>query len=248
MHGEKEKRQINTTLVRSRATQRPSVTDLCWLIVYRTSDGRPEASQMESSSRPCAQQASPIRHNRKLAITSTRHRGPLPPFFAVWPRRRKCPGDLPSELFPQPGSIHTIQYAPTHILRPQSVQVSSSSLSQQVTVIEVLPHVLVLHVKHFVATGGVDKMGKPVRFFLRSSKIPPGTTSFPLSSRGIQGWHPLLDNSSCRHDTRSVQPGLVRILRKWWALIVDWQPSPSTATVCVRVEHADRIIREYSMA
>ena len=53
MHGEKEKRQINTTLVRSRATQRPSVTDLCWPIVYRTSDGGPEASQMEFFTTMC---------------------------------------------------------------------------------------------------------------------------------------------------------------------------------------------------
>jgi ubiquitin carboxyl-terminal hydrolase 10 len=86
--------------------------------------------------------------------------------------------------FPQPDSILTIQDALAYMSQPQSVQVSpsggsgQSKATQQVTVlIEVLPPVLVLHLKRFVynaATDDVVKIGKPIQFS-PELEIPLGT-------------------------------------------------------------------------
>ena len=116
MHGAmKEKRRIKTTLVRSRATQRPSVTDLCWPIVYRTSDGRPEASQMESSSRRVHGKS--VRH---VTIESWRslppdNRGPLYstrflPFARV---------DISTLVLP-PRTLPTTRFTTHHPIRTHS--------------------------------------------------------------------------------------------------------------------------------
>jgi hypothetical protein len=68
------------------------------------------------------------------------------------------------------------------------VQVESSDpskASQQVTVlIEALPPVLIVHLKHDTDAGGVVKNRKPVRFSLEL-EIPPGT--FFSLPRGIRG-------------------------------------------------------------
>lgn len=78
--------------------------------------------------------------------------------------------------------MHTVEDALTQISRPQPVRIDPfgiNDVSQQ-TLIEVLPPVLVIHLKRFLydpAVGGVVKIGKPIRF-TAELEIPPGTT-FP---------------------------------------------------------------------
>jgi hypothetical protein len=107
-------------------------------------------------------------HDRRLAITPTRHPGLLPLLFfpssAHW-----C---LTPKLFPQHDSIYTVQDAIARISQPQSIRVSPSGPSKAnqpvaTVLIEALPPVLVLHLKRFLYdadTGGVVKIGKPVQF------------------------------------------------------------------------------------
>ena len=83
-------------------------------------------------------------------------------------------------------SVHAIEDALAHVSHLQPVQIGSSGFgeaSQQV-LIEVLPSVLVLHLKRFlydVVADGIVKISKPVRF-APELEIPLGTVfslSFP---------------------------------------------------------------------
>ena len=91
----------------------------------------------------------------------------------------------------QPDSVYDVEDALANISQPQPVQAgqaSSSEASQQVHV-EVLPRVLVLHLKRFlydVAADGIVKISKPVRF-PPVLDIPLGIVFFLLFPRVRQG-------------------------------------------------------------
>ena len=80
-------------------------------------------------------------------------------------------------------SVRAIEDALAHVSYLQPIQLGSSGFSQQV-LIEVLPSVLVLHLKRFlydVVADGIVKISKPVRF-APELEIPLGTVfslSFP---------------------------------------------------------------------
>ena len=80
-------------------------------------------------------------------------------------------------------SVHAIEDALAHVSHLQPIQLGSSGFSQQV-LIEVLPSVLVLHLKRFLydmVADGIVKISKPVRF-APELEIPLGTVfslSFP---------------------------------------------------------------------
>ena len=131
--------------------------------------------------------------SRKLANSSTRHRGPLfLPFSFTF---RTFTVDVPVtylQLFRQPDSVQTVQDALARISQLQSVQAEPSDPStanQQVTVlIEALPPVLIVHLKRFrydTVAGGVVENRKPV-LFSPELEIPPGTSFFSIP-RGSQG-------------------------------------------------------------
>ena len=78
------------------------------------------------------------------------------------------------------------------ISHPQPVRLDPFGINEasQQTLIEVLPPVLVIHLKRFLydpAIGGVVKIGKPIRF-TAELEIPPGTTFLFLSLK----WQPIL--------------------------------------------------------
>ena len=89
------------------------------------------------------------------------------------------------KLFAQPDSVHTVQDALAFLARPQAVQAnwqvgqsSSSEPSRQLLLdSEMLPPVLVLHLKRFLydmASDGINKISKPVQF-APELEIAPGT-------------------------------------------------------------------------
>lgn len=91
----------------------------------------------------------------------------------------------------QPDSVHTIGDALARTLQPQPGQIGQSSSSEagQRAQIEMLPPVLVLHLKRFVygvAADGIIKISKPVHF-APELEVPHGTIFsflFPHASQG----------------------------------------------------------------
>jgi ubiquitin carboxyl-terminal hydrolase 10 len=84
----------------------------------------------------------------------------------------------------QHDSVRTIQDALARISHPQPVHLDpSDNEARQQMLIEVLPPVLVIHLKrsqHDPAVAGVSKIKKPIQF-TPDLEIPPGATSLFLS-------------------------------------------------------------------
>jgi ubiquitin carboxyl-terminal hydrolase 10 len=80
----------------------------------------------------------------------------------------------------QHDSVRTVEDALARISHPQPVHLDSSgNEAHQQMLIEVLPPVLVIHIKRSLydpAVGGMVKIGKPIQF-TPYLEIPPGTTS-----------------------------------------------------------------------
>jgi ubiquitin carboxyl-terminal hydrolase 10 len=87
----------------------------------------------------------------------------------------------------QHDSVRTIQDALARISHPQPVHLDpSGNDAHRQMLIEVLPPVLVIHLKRSLydpAVGGVVKIGKPIQF-TPDLEIPRGTTSLFLSHHG----------------------------------------------------------------
>jgi ubiquitin carboxyl-terminal hydrolase 10 len=88
----------------------------------------------------------------------------------------------------QHDSVRTVQDALARISHPQPVYLDDPSGNEacRQMLIEVLPPVLVIHLKRFLydpAVGGVVKIGKSIQF-TPDLEIPPGTTFLFLSHHG----------------------------------------------------------------
>src|SRR5450631_3530691 len=87
----------------------------------------------------------------------------------------------------QHDSVRTVQDALARISHPQPVYLDpSGNEACRQMLIEVLPPVLVIHLKRSLydpAVGGVVKTGKPIQF-TPDLEIPPGTTFLFLSHHG----------------------------------------------------------------
>jgi hypothetical protein len=118
---------------------------------------------------------------------------------------------VPDILVHQPDSVHSVEDALAHILHPRPVQVSQSCLGEASEAshqphIEVLPSVLVLHLKRFVydaATDDIVKVRKPIQF-APELEFPLGMIYFlvslmPAKSKNLSWlcWH-RNDGARCR--------------------------------------------------
>ena len=139
------------------------------------------AYSMESSAPPCARQTNPMLSPSKIGDHSNSTSRsvfphPIPPHVCV----------LVIDIATlKHDSVHAIEDALPRISHLQPVELGPSGFSEasQQVLIEVLPSVLVLHLKRFlydVAAGGIVKINKPVQF--APELVIPLGTKFSLVS------------------------------------------------------------------
>jgi hypothetical protein len=147
---------------------------------------------MESPAQPCARRTSktlpPLKIGARSNLTSRSV------FLSHCSHINVLETDI--ETLQKHDSVHAIEDALARISHLQPVQLgpSGSSEASQQVLIEVLPPVLVLHLKRFlydVAAGGIVKISKPVQF-APELEIPLGTifsfVSFVLAVTKNHSW------------------------------------------------------------